>query len=245
MTVIRLVGDAHGKFRRYSTILDNSPYSTIQVGDMGVGFRHTQGPREGEFQGGPPYDKMLEGGHRFIRGNHDNPAYAAKHTQYIPDGTVEGNVMFVGGALSIDRIYRIEGYSWWADEELSGHELAAIKHKYAHPVPEIMVTHECPESIAEMILRTMYPDNGQIKLDPRFASRTRVAFEDMFRSYQPKLWIFGHWHVPFDQIVNGTRFICLPELATVDVDIDKAEVIDTEPNPGFDRSILNPMDNDF
>ena len=225
MSIIRFLGDVHGKFRRYSTILDNSPYPTIQVGDMGIGFRRTQGVRAGDFESGPPYDKMVAGGHRFIRGNHDNPAVCARHTQYIPDGTREGNMMFVGGALSIDRAYRIEGWSWWADEELSGKELAAIKYDYARPCPEIMVTHDCPESIAAMIVQTIPGvGNGQTKLDPRFASRTRQAFEQMLAAYKPKLWIFGHWHVPFDYIHEGTRFICLPELVWADVNTETMEV---------------------
>jgi hypothetical protein len=40
----------------------------------------------------------------------------------------------------------------------------------------------------------------------------------MFIGHKPKLWIFGHWHVPFDEVIAGTRFICLPELAYIDID---------------------------
>lgn len=58
-------------------------------------------------------------------------------------------------------------------------------------------------------------------MDPRHASRTRVAFERMLFLHPPKLWVFGHWHVPFDYESNGTRFICLPELATLDVDLEE------------------------
>lgn len=242
MSIIRLIGDVHGKFRRYSTILDNSPYPTIQIGDMGVGFRWTQGPRTGELQGGPPYDKMVAGGHRFIRGNHDNPSYAARHTQYIADGTVEGNMMFVGGALSIDKQWRTEDYSWWPDEELSEDELLAMLAIYHRNHPEIMVTHDCPESIATMIVQTIpCVGNGDTKLDPRFASRTREAFDFMLGHHRPKLWIFGHWHVSFDYLHQGTRFICLPELATVDIDTDSAWVIE---DPEFGPAVT-PPDNDF
>ncbi len=244
MSIIRFIGDVHGKFRRYGTILDNSPYPTIQVGDMGVGFRHTQGPRTGELCGGPPYDRMVEKDARFIRGNHDNPAYASRHTQFIPDGTVEGNMMFVGGALSIDKAYRIEDYSWWPDEELDPVALWQLDTPYQLHKPEIMVTHECPESIAAMIVGQI-PDlrnGGAMKMDPRFASRTRMAFERMLVVHKPKLWIFGHWHVSFDYLHEGTRFICLPELETIDVDVTTAEVIEPEP---VDWSTLKPVDNNF
>jgi len=223
MSIVRFLGDIHGKYRRYRTILAQSPYPTIQVGDMGVGFKKWP---HGEWQTNPPFDVMVAGGHRFIRGNHDNPEVCRQHKQCIQDGSREGNMMFVGGALSIDRAYRYPDFSWWEDEELSGAELMDIKRSYARPVPDIMVTHECPESIAGMIVGQM-PDlrnGGSMKLDPRFASRTRVAFEQMFAAYKSKLWVFGHWHVPFDYIHEGTRFICLPECAFIDIDVDSVEV---------------------
>ena len=220
MTIYRLIGDVHGKFSRYKTILQNSPYKTIQVGDMGVGFTNSHG----ENSANPPYDAMVAGGHRFIRGNHDNPAVCKRHSQYIADGTVINGIMFVGGALSIDKAYRIEGQSYWADEELSAHDLNMVVDIYYTAKPEIMITHECPETIAEIMVGSIDPKTKMFspgKLDPRFASRTRQAFQSMFELHQPKLWAYGHWHVPFDQVVNGTRFVCLPELAYMDVDTDK------------------------
>ena len=67
-------------------------------------------------------------------------------------------------------------------------------------------------------------NGGGIKLDLRYASRTRVWFQNMFERHQPKLWLFGHWHTPFDETVDGTRFVCLPELATIDIDIENGGV---------------------
>lgn len=188
---------------------------------MGVGFRRWP---HGEAEINPPYDKMVAGGHRFIRGNHDNPSVCSRHSQYILDGTIEGNMMFIGGPLSIDKAFRIEDYSYWPDEELYQSALDDLIETVTKTKPGIMITHECPESVAAMILSTLPAVvNGVAKMDPRFASRTRVAFERMFAAHKPKLWIFGHWHVPFDYIHEGCRFICLPELATID--------IDTEGNP--------------
>ena len=220
MPVYRLIGDCHGRFGPYKTILKNSPYPTIQVGDMGVGFRRWP---HGEPSASPPYDLMVSGNHRFIRGNHDSPSACKNHTQWIPDGTVIDNMMFIGGALSIDKAYRIEGYSYWSDEELTSEALNALVDKYASVTPEIMITHEFPESVAEMIANSARAPNAQIKLDPRFASRTRQAFQSMHEIWQPKIWAGGHWHTPFDQVYCGTRFVCLPELATMDLNTDNLE----------------------
>jgi hypothetical protein len=41
----------------------------------------------------------------------------------------------------------------------------------------------------------------------------------MWETHQPELWIFGHRHVPFDQVANGTRFVCLAELEARDFDL--------------------------
>jgi len=223
MSIIRFIGDVHGKYGRYETLLNDSPYRTHQIGDMGVGFRRYP---HGNWQANPPYDLMVEKGATFHRGNHDNPEVCKRHTQYIVDGTVYDGMMFIGGALSIDKAYRIEDYSWWPDEELSPDELAGMFVIYDAARPAIMVTHECPERIAAMIVGNMPKiDGGTWKMDERFRSRTRQSFCAMFAIHQPKLWIFGHWHTPFDVEVDGTRFICLPELAFMDIDTETAAPI--------------------
>lgn len=199
------IGDVHGKFSRYRNLIRGVP-PTIQVGDMGVGFRRTQGPRVGEFTQNPPHLVMSSGNHRFIRGNHDNPAECGKHSQWIADGTVEDGMMFVGGAQSIDKEWRTEDYSWWKDEELSPADLDSIRSVYASVRPHTMVTHDCPEEVAEALATHV----GKAKL--AFCSRTRWAFQDMWHTHSPKLWVFGHWHHSFDHVLRGTRFVCLAEL---------------------------------
>lgn len=212
MDSIRFIGDVHGKFDRYKKLIADVPRS-IQVGDMGVGFRRLNGPRIGEIYSNPPHHAMVKGDHRFIRGNHDSPAACERHSQWIPDGKIESGIMFIGGALSIDRHLRQEGYNWWADEELSVAALNDLVDVYVAAKPRIMVTHECPEDVAVEVARVA----GGLKLDPRFASRTRQALQSMWSAHSPELWIFGHWHVSFDHVLNGTRFICLAELEHRDI----------------------------
>lgn len=197
------IGDVHGKYRPYKQLIERA-LNTIQVGDMGVGFRRTQGPRVGEEYGNPPHYAMILGNHRFIRGNHDNPTSCKNHSQWIADGTVENNMMFVGGAFSIDAAYRIPDYSWWPDEELSQNELEAIITVYLHSRPKCMVTHDAPEDVIPYLLNT-----GQHTIQP---SRTRNAFQRMWSACPPQLWVFGHWHKSLDLVLRGTRFVCLAEL---------------------------------
>lgn len=199
------IGDVHGKFKRYKRLIAQHP-NTIQVGDMGVGFRYTQGPKIGEVHNNPPHYAMLAGNHRFIRGNHDNPNACANHSQWIEDGTVENGIMFIGGATSIDREWRQEGFNWWANEQLSAESLVFMQTVYEYAKPKVMVTHECPEEVANALMSDV---NFKKLRDP---SRTREAFQKMFAMHHTKLWVFGHWHHSFDYSINGTRFVCLNEL---------------------------------
>ena len=79
--------------------------------------------------------------------------------------------------------------------------------------PRIMITHDCPETVA----REMF-------IKPRgwtqYKTRTGAAFEEMFQRWKPECWVFGHWHHNMDVILDGTRFVCLNELAYMDIDLD-------------------------
>lgn len=218
MSVIRLIGDVHGKNKRYREVIRGCPRS-IQLGDMGIGFLHYGGDRHGQFQQNPPFDAMAEGNHRFIRGNHDAPIACRKHKFWIPDGTVEDDIMFIGGAVSIDREFRIKGYSWWEDEEPSIPELLTMVDVYKMIKPKIMVTHEVPESVAKVMCEA----SGSPKFND--GSRCRQAFQSMFEIHQPQLWLGGHWHRSFNRIINGTRFIILNELEWIDLDTDTLEIV--------------------
>ena len=125
----RIVGDIHGKindFRFYSLGIGRSMKAgesydlSIQIGDYGLGFSNSQKDQNiNEWMKENPQ-------HRFIRGNHDNPAVCKEMAGWIPDGTVEGDVMYIGGAWSIDNpnappgwYQRTENVDWWADEQCS------------------------------------------------------------------------------------------------------------------------------
>lgn len=50
-------------------------------------------------------------------------------------------------------------------------------------------------------------------------SQTRTMLQKMFEEHKPELWIFGHHHKSKDEVINGTRFICLDELETFEIEI--------------------------
>lgn len=204
-------GDVHGKYEQLKRLVKVHP-NMIQLGDLGVGFIRTS--NETPYPN-PPHALLKETGFRAIRGNHDNPSVFKAQSYAIRDGHTELSpkglkMMFMGGALSIDRHLRTERYDWWADEELNQSELYDMVDKYEEYKPDIMVTHDCPEMVAS------YMKNG-MKMD--FPSITRQALDSMFWIHKPKVHLFGHWHQSYDQVIDGTRFICLNELEIINLDI--------------------------
>jgi hypothetical protein len=215
--MIRFIGDVHDNHDRYRQIITGGPRS-IQVGDLEVGFESRP---DGEPLTAPPYEAMVRGGHRFIRGNHDNPSVCRLQSQWIRDGAFEDPMMFIGGAFSIDREFRFEGYDWWPDEELSAKDLRQMVELYIARRPRIMVTHDCPAEVASIIL-TRALISGPNKIERH--SRTQLALQEMWAAHSPNLWIFGHYHMRFDHIAHGgretgTRFIGLAELEYRDIQV--------------------------
>ena len=190
---LAVVGDVHGQIERYLwTVL---PYKqSIQVGDMGVGLTVADLPE-------------LEG-HRFINGNHDNPKKCSQHSNWIPYGAVESindqEWFFMGGAMSIDRDFRVPGVSWWPEEELNYQQLNRMISIYEGAKPDVVVTHDCPDSIAQELF--------DFSLDHCLKSQTRQALDTMLEIHRPSRWIFGHWHESRCVEIKGTEFICLDEL---------------------------------
>ena len=217
MAKTRYIGDVHGLKYELDILLSNIPEdvnSVVQVGDMGVGFG------KGDYWHESLNDSLSAVKARFIRGNHDDPGTCRKMSAWIPDGLVENDTMFVGGAWSIDHKWRTIGFDMWEDEELSPEEFNQIISVYNLVRPSVMITHDCPLSVS----KELFIDNGKSFSKQQYRTRTGQALEAMFKIHQPKLWIFGHWHSDADKVINGTRFICLDELSYCDVDMETFEV---------------------
>jgi Icc-related predicted phosphoesterase len=165
----------------------------VQVGDFGFGFVD------------PPVMQIKD---RAIRGNHDNPAVCMEHPNWICDGFIENNIMYIGGENSIDRRERTEGLDWWSDEQLSNDQLGDMIDRAIEFKPSVMVTHGCPAQMIETLF-------GDLKT----ASSTSRAFDIILDRVRPKLWIFGHYHRSRNVMINGTQFICCGIDEAVDIDL--------------------------
>lgn len=197
------IGDVHGKWKEYIDLISRYPAS-IQVGDFALGFPHKTDEDMAELE-----VAIACGDHKMIGGNHDNPHVCRTHPFCINSGTIKDNMMFIGGAMSIDRHMRIENRDWWKEEEHSYPELCDFITVYEEAKPEIMVTHDAPNAIAAHLFRFSQYDTMK--------SITRQSFDTMFQIHKPKYWIFGHYHQSKRMNILGTEFICLNELETVEI----------------------------
>lgn len=119
---------------------------------------------------------------------------------------LEGHTVFTfGGATSVDRGFRREGYSWWkaelpTDEDLD--EALANLKRYNNKV-EYIVTHSCGERAL------MYPPlrTRTLQMDVYPENQMLSYFEDIL---EYKHWYFGHYHL--DGRLNDRMTVLLNEI---------------------------------
>ncbi len=211
MSKTRIIGDIHGKLYDYQMMISTID-SSIQVGDFGIGFFFKSW-----------HDKVnflhQNTNHKFIRGNHDNPQKCKEMTGYIADGTLINDVMFIGGAWSIDYARRVEGYDWWRDEECSMEQFYQFIETYSFIKPRIMITHDAPLIASNK----MFIESGKAiggSAAKSIKTRTGQVFDSMFNDHQPDFWFYGHWHEYVKPLKIGkTVFVCVPQDSYIDVDL--------------------------
>ena len=231
MSKLTIIGDVHGKTGEYRHLLNNIKGPSIQIGDMGLGFKGVGLP--------PPGTTPQAARHRFFRGNHDSPEKCRQHPNYMGDWGFDSdwNLFWLAGAWSIDQQWRTEGVSWWRDEELNILELNQAQNLYIEKNPRFMLSHEAPtvaamHMLSGLLIPSSHNDNATtVAHDDKYRyyksklgcanTRTSQALQQMFAIHQPEEWVFGHYHVSTSFTVPGfkTKFTCVGELDTYELDV--------------------------
>ena len=209
-----IVGDIHGKIDQFWSICfdywsDNPQGKIIQLGD--VGFHNSYEKLIKLFRSTYAHKGLLT----IVPGNHDDYARCIesrgsskwKYTGGIKihNTTSQEDMFFQRGANSIDKHLRTEGRDWFSNEEMSYTQLGKAVDLYIEQKPKYMFSHTCPSSVKKQLFG--YDES----------SRTEQALQVMFELHQPEYWFFGHFHRHVDEVINGTRFICLAELQTFEL----------------------------
>jgi len=195
--MITVIGDVHGKYERYHKIVrqtETHPY-TIQLGDFGFKYETLKNVDSTK--------------HLILPGNHDNYSMCYRYPHFLGDYGYSSlnkvEFFYYRGAYSIDRQYRTIGIDWWENEQVSIDQFMKARELYRQVKPNIVITHDCPETISLQMLR----------LDQRqYQNMTGWALNELWNIHQPKLWIFGHYHQSRIMQYGDTKFVCLDELET-------------------------------
>lgn len=207
MTPTILIGDIHADFAAAKRLIAREEaragrrLPSVQVGDYGFGHWSPAERREvGMFH-------ARNRRHRFLRGNHDRLEDAQDCAGFLPDGTVIGGILFLGGADG--------AFPGIGDTEIGQDEMDQILRdlKQAHSKPSVIISHDAPQFIAERIAAeiahasTGSPSGARPAMAGALStSRTRVFLSEVFAIVQPRLWIFGHWHHAWAHDEGDTHF---------------------------------------
>lgn len=223
-----MVGDIHGEFNRLSydvRRLYQDAY-IIQVGDFGVGF-HKRGYYELLLK---KLDQTLQNAncHLYaIRGNHDEPEWF-KETHnpfgytnitllkdYSELNLLGNNILLVGGAISIDRDWRIiknnemqqrneTNRLWWADEPF------VYNDDFEYKQYDIVVTHTRPANCGMYkgfdAIKQFIAGNDTLKEE---LIKESDDMERLWNKTKPAYWYYGHFHNSSLVETSGTAFKCL------------------------------------
>ena len=217
--MITIIGDVHGKFQDYYEIASKHEH-TVQLGDFG--FASTWNKLE--------YSDLSSSNHKVLGGNHEDYDYCIHSNHYLGDfgpRTLNGlNYFVVRGGLSIDRVYRVgeelggSPKTWWSQEELNFIDMLNTMSSYEQAKPEIVISHAGPAFLVDRLTKG---DLTKWKFHKEFRENTSLLLNRLLAIHHPKVWVFGHYHMNFDEVIDGTRFVCLGELQTVQLSANESE----------------------
>ncbi|AHW62551.1 Hypothetical protein CGLY_00515 [Corynebacterium glyciniphilum AJ 3170] len=149
---------------------------------------------------------------RFIDGNHDNPDLLNPNTPrpvrisdnvtYMPRGTrarLAGvELLFLGGASSIDKQWRTEGLNWWPAENITESQaeraIAAATDPDQPPV-DILVTHETTTEAFTALAHGS--EHAQDKAGEPAGETNRTHLTGVRDAARPRVHVHGHHHTRF------------------------------------------------
>jgi len=235
-----IIGDTHGLMNLYNILSRffiehpeiNSP-TFIHVGDVGIGFY----PWERDFTILKNIDNLLrekEATLMCIRGNHDNPIFfGCRETIYDEDkgsltnigfiwdnyvGRIEGRkILFIGGAVSIDRRLRTEGRDWWSNEVIYRWPMNTFDIIVDDTDIDTIITHTSPLE-AFPLVNNAHDMFGMHLGDDITKERTYLSevYSRLSERNPIRNWFYGHYHTSQIGYNGVTRFECVNQDSIVE-----------------------------
>ncbi len=212
-------GDIHGNFRLIMQQIKKynlKDYVIFQVGDFGIGFDS----QHKEYKRLMFLNTFLKNKNVIlivIRGNHDDPEYFKGNHIYsnirlMQDYSVVNfnnkNILLLGGAISVDRIDRVEGKDYWKGEKfnLNKQILSTLDNI------DIVISHSSIHGVEPYTQGNILIDYTE--RDPMLIHEVTIERLDLRDAYDIlkiknniKYWVNGHYHYSFRNILDDTTFI--------------------------------------
>jgi len=202
------VGDLHGHFSNFFQKIKSLSNAVIIVcGDIGLGFT------QGVYTTSCSFDLMsrvaVENNLQvlLIRGNHDDPKMFTgeefvSNFRTIPDYSIVivkyATILCIGGGISIDRMQRRIGTSYWPGETVKGLTVNLFEELRFYK-PSICASHISPSCTfphidSPILLNWMSVDkNLRWEID-----QERNYLQEVYDRFPSiKNWYFGHYHSSF------------------------------------------------
>lgn len=206
------MGDVHADWKSlFEYVEEFKPDIVLQCGDFGYWPKYNtkliKKAEAGDF--GDTKILFCDGNHEHHRdlkqtlGDRQNVSIAPgviymprMSTYKLPDGRT---VLFVGGAESVDKYQRTEGFNWFKEEIISPSEGDMLMDKLLKidVKIDIVISHTCPMEI-EMCSNTA-----------KITDPTRKFLSEVRERLRPDLWYFGHWHFPATGVIDNTHWTAL------------------------------------
>ena len=219
MTHLKITAVIHGSVDKYIRHVESADFS-IQLGD----FSTEAGAYQKFAQACSPAR------HKFLGGNHENYSEYDESLSALGHFGARslGNIAFyfIRGAYSLNYNNLLSQQletglqKYWIEEQLSFDGLEAAVEDYTNSQPQLMLSHTCPDEVAKLC---GFPSMlRKFRRDPdTFTTNTQLALQKCFDQWQPKVWVFGHFHTNWAQKVNNTLFICLDDhRKSLNIDIE-------------------------
>jgi hypothetical protein len=195
-----LIGDIHAGIGEKKTIFHPNfmPDNSIQLGDLCLNSYWNWNVNAKDCISNWKNEKRF-----FVEGNHEcfpelncnaeKPYSVATGLYHIPRGYINGNVLFIGGANSIDDHRRVAGMDLYPEEALSQAQFNRIATAIENASIDVVIAHDIPACAYPLIGINDHRSNA-------------TALQGLFEIAKPSLWVCGHHHRSRQMKADGCKF---------------------------------------